>query len=190
MVFKSHEAVFAQILLFRHPVLPKNSKKNLSHLFLCDTNVCSTTMYRSHNDGGRSIPPSHSKNKERRGRNWNLLLCLVRSTSQREDNGNNNLLPAPPPPFPLNKPPQCVIRSTCFSFPGTAEEEEFLFLSDLIYGLSLSLLPSTAAAALSLSLPCDMNGQFRPQGRKRRRQQWTWKGRENDVSLVQNFPRS
>ncbi len=65
------------------------------------------------------------------------------------------------------------------------KEEEFLFLSDLIYGLSLSLLPSTAAAALSLSLSCDMNGQFRPQGRKRRRQKWTWKGRENDVSLFQ-----
>ena len=62
-------------------------------------------------------------------------------------------------------------------------EEEFLFLSDLIYGLSLSLLPSTAAAALSLSLSCDMNGQFRPQGRKRRRQKWTWEGRENDVSF-------
>ncbi len=153
MVFKSHEAVFAQILLFRHPVLPKNSKKNLSHLFLCDTNVSSTTMYRAYNDGGRSIPPSHSKNKERRGRNWNLLLCLERSTSQREDNGNNNLLPAPPPPpFPLNKPPQCVIRSTCLAFLGRRKN---FFSYPISFMASLSLFspppPPPPLAYLSLA---------------------------------------
>lgn len=157
MVFKSHEAVFAQILLFRHPVLPKNSKKNLSHLFLCDTNVSSTTMYRAYNDGGRSIPPSHSKNKERRGRNWNLLLCLERSTSQREDNGNNNLLPAPPPPFPLNKPPQCVIRSTCLAF--------------LVRKKNFFSYPISFMVSLSLSSP--LHRRRRPQPISPLRHEWS-----------------